>query len=228
MQHTAAQAQPSTHLQSQSPHSRLHTDVHTRRPPQTHQPTPTHRPMRTRIHTQAQETRVQAYVRTHTHSATGMCTHKHAYLHRHGLVYLRPHARSQDTRAQTTALAHVSTPVLRHIASAHGGARLGTGSQIHMSTLMHTWAHLVTCTHTSSQISPTWPRTRRSAQSLHTPRGSRHTMVQTHCIFPAQHRDTGGTTRASSPKMNKPSPAPSQAAKMPPRMGPPHTNMCGL
>lgn len=130
--------------------------------PQTRTHTLAHRRIRTRTHTQAQkETRVRAYVRTHTPSVTGMCTRRHTYLHRHGFMHLRPHARSQDTRTQTTALAHVSTHVLRHTASAHGGALQGTGSQIHMSTLMHTWAHLVTCTRTSSQISPTRPRTRR-------------------------------------------------------------------
>lgn len=54
----------------------------------------------------------------------------------------------------------VRTRAHRHIANAHGGTRPGTCSQIHVSTLKDTWAHIVTCTHAHNH---------RSLQHNHTP-----------------------------------------------------------
>lgn len=63
------------------------------------------------------------------------------------------------THTTCSICTRVCTRAHRHSANALGGTRPGTCSQIHVSTLKDTWAHIVTCTHAHNH---------RSRQHKHT------------------------------------------------------------
>lgn len=217
------------HTCSQSPHSRPHRRAYT----QTATDAPTH-------------THLQTHVHTYSHpspgdTCAGVCPHAHSLSHRHMYTQTRIFAQTWAyvLTASCTLTGHART-------DSSAGTRVHTRAQTHRKCTwgrtpgdrltdphVHAHAHLGTPSHVHTHH-------HKSLQHGHAP-GDRH-RVFTHgagtsdpatpwckqTVFSLHNTGTQGTTRASSPQMNKQSPAPSQPAKMPPRMGPPHTNMCGL
>lgn len=206
-----------------SPHRRAYTQTATDAPTHAHSQTHAH----TYLHPSPGDT------------CAGVCPHAHSLSHRH--VHTQTRIFTQ-TRACVLAAPRTLTGHARTDNSA--GPRVHARAQTHRKCTwgctpgdrltdphVHAHAHLGTPSHVHTHIitnlSNMATHQEIGTESSHTAWVPPHHGANT-LYFPCTTQGHRGNYRGKLPQMNKPSPAPSQAAKMPPRMGPPHTNMCGL